>query len=143
MPHYGTQPMMTAPIDVGWKAVIEGEAYQQLLKAQQDDIIVKTLIENYEYWYTHGGGGPNTPAIGSTDLWDPVAAYMTFTEPTLLGINKLPMTVTNGGLTVQNTSGKDVQVAMSWIAGGPSQWADVVVGVLVSKPTIVAHIAYS
>jgi len=104
-------PMTITPIDTGYLSVIDGAGYQSLLNAQ-NNIILETLIQNYIYWQAHGGWGD--PKTASTVLWDPVAAYLTWSDSSFVNLVPLTLSVDNNGNTVIDSKGKLVLVALTW-----------------------------
>jgi len=126
-------PLQIAPTDVGWDAVISGAAYQRLL-APDNDIITSTLIQNYFYWGAHGGY--SDPKVGSSPLWDPVAAFMAFTEnnnATQINYERANMVVNRNADTVVDANGQPVVVGASWKIGGLQNWVNVLVNKLTTN----------
>jgi len=115
-------PMTTSPRDIGYNAIIGGDNYQKLLHGT--NIILSTLMECYLYWNQHGGWG--NPAVSSTQLWDPTAAYMVWSDSSLLKFVTVNMIVNSNGVTVVDSSGRKVNVSDSWVNNGEQMWFDLV-----------------
>jgi len=119
-----------SPIDIGMTAFINGENYQKLLSAT--NIVTSTLMQCYIYWNQHGGWGD--PKVSSTNLWDPTAAYMVWSDSSLMVFQKnVKMVVNSGGVTVVDTNGRPVNVASSWVNNGEQMWSDLVVSKLIGS----------
>jgi len=104
------QQMVTTPIDTGYYAIISGDLYQGLLKA--NDIFCTTLIECYTYWAAHGGHG--APLEHSTTLWDAVASYLVWGNRAWINFKSYDLIVNDKGETVTSSSGQMVNVSISW-----------------------------
>eukprot|EP01084_Bolivina_argentea_P168096 291588_1 len=63
-------PICVAPLDTTWWFQIYGENYQKLLNSQQ--ILPKTIIENYSVWYENGGKN-----LGANRAFNPIIATST------------------------------------------------------------------
>jgi len=121
--------MTTTPIDTGIDAIINETYYQILLKNQNANIILSTLLDNYRFWASHGGCCD--PSKSSSILWDPVAIYLALTDKKFTKLVPYRLAVTNQGMTKEDPFGKHVNVAMSWLNLG--QWKQWVVDLLLSK----------
>jgi inosine-uridine nucleoside N-ribohydrolase len=129
---YGTvwnTSLSISPIDIGMTAFINGENYQKLLSST--NIVTSTLLQCYIYWNQHGGDGDTKSS--STTLWDPTAAYMVFSDSSLMVFQNLKMVVNSRGETVVDTNGRPVNVATSWVNNGEQMWSDLVVSKLIGS----------
>jgi len=124
-------PLRISPIDIGMTAFINGNTYQKLINST--NIVASTLIECYTFWSQHGGGG--NPTVSSTTLWDATAAYMVFSDSSLLVFQNLKMIVNSQGDTLVDSTGRQVSVASNWVNKGEQMWSDLVVNKLIGINT--------
>jgi len=122
-------PISISPIDIGMTAFINGVDYQKLVNST--NIVTSTLLECYLYWNQHGGDGD--PKVSSTTLWDPTAAYMVFSDSSLMVFQNLKIAVNSRGETLVDTNGRPVNVATSWVNNGEQLWSDLVVSKLIGS----------
>jgi len=118
-----------SPIDIGMTSLITGENYQKLVNAT--NIVTTTLLQCYTYWSQHGGEGD--PKVDSTNLWDPTAAYMVWSDSSLFVFQNVNMVVNSAGDTLVASNGRPVNVATSWVNNGEQIWSDLVVSKLIGS----------
>ena len=102
------------PLDTCGLIKLSGERYQRLLGA--NDASTTVLMENYRSWTSHAAyQNPRPdPRIESSTLFDTLALYLAF-DDSLVEIERLPIRVTDQGLTVVDaTGGRPVNCATSW-----------------------------
>lgn len=49
--------MIIAPIDVGYDMEFSTKYYSTILENQNNNPIIATIIQNFKFWFTHGGWG--------------------------------------------------------------------------------------
>jgi inosine-uridine nucleoside N-ribohydrolase len=105
--------MSITPIDTCGLIDLQGERYQRLRRS--NDPIASTVLENYRLWSASQkhGNQPDPFETRSSTLFDTVGAYLSFgTE--FLKIERLPIAVTDDGLTVIRPGAKMMNVATEW-----------------------------
>lgn len=100
------------PLDTCGIVHLEGEKYQKVLRCK--DPVVEALMANYRAWCAAAGGkGVPDPAQRSSTLFDTVAVYMAFSEK-LLGMETVPLRVTDDGFTKIDPAARPVRCATQW-----------------------------
>ena len=103
-----------APLDTSGIVQLKGEKYQAIRSSQ--NILVRAVMENYDCWtkyYTNPLYQGFDPQKESSFLYDLVPIYMAFSER-LLGIEELPLAVTDDGLTVIDENCESIRCATTW-----------------------------
>jgi len=100
------------PLDTCGIVHLEGAKYQKILRC--NDPVVEALVANYRAWCAaRGGKGVPDPDQRSSTLFDTVAVYMAFSE-NLLGMETLPLRVTDDGFTKIDPAARPVRCATQW-----------------------------
>jgi inosine-uridine nucleoside N-ribohydrolase len=114
----GSQRVFTAPwrsfaitpLDTCGLVRLRGGLCQHLVKSA--DPLVQTMLENYRLWASKKSLAELTE---SSVLFDTVAVYLADPGPKpLLEIERLPIKVTETGMTVIDPAGKPMAVATNW-----------------------------
>ncbi|MBI5722560.1 MAG: nucleoside hydrolase [Planctomycetes bacterium] len=100
---------LVTPLDTCGIVRLTGAKYDKVAKSK--DVIASNIIENYKIWRQSGCGKEWTG--GSSILYDCVAVYMAYCLD-LLVMEKMGVTVTDGGLTVADLAGPRVNMAVDW-----------------------------
>lgn len=100
------------PVDTCDKLNLQDAKYQRVFTSA--DPIAKATIENYRLWATAGQQGlPEVFPLRSTTLFDVVAVYLAFSDE-WCGMETIGIRVTDDGLTVEDSSAKQMKVALTW-----------------------------
>ncbi len=101
------------PLDTCSHVVLTGERYRKVRDCQ--DPVVQALMDNYRYWakYHQGPNYHPDPETRSTELYDTVAVYLTFSEE-LLVMEELGIRVTDDGFTRIDKAAKKLRCATEW-----------------------------
>jgi len=120
------------PLDTCGLVNLSGPRFQRL--KDSDDILVKTLLENYRIWAKKKTVAEMT---GSSVLFDTVAVYLADPGPKLLlELENLNITVNDKGMTMIDPAGLKMSVATRWTS--VDGYRDHLVERLLA-PTVVAH----
>lgn len=106
--------MTITPLDTCGFIDLAGERYQRV--RQSKDPIAAAIIENYRHWSAAQKRPPNVVdpfETRSSILFDTVAIYLGFAD-SLLKMERLPIAVTNEGMTVIRPGAKEMNVATEW-----------------------------
>jgi len=98
------------PLDTCGLVGLDGERYQRIL--QSPNAVATTIIENYRLWSKAGKNEAQAEHHSST-LFDPVAVYLSFSQ-SFCKMERLPIRVTDDGLTVIDDRAKQMNVATAW-----------------------------
>jgi len=122
-------PMVITPLDTCGIVHLRGDKYRKV--AESSDPLAKAVIENYRIWWR--AGNPNKPEniTASSTLFDTVAIYLAFSTD-LINMERLPIVVTDDGMTCEDPNGKAMDCAMSW--KDLSRFEDLLVERLTGKP---------
>jgi inosine-uridine nucleoside N-ribohydrolase len=104
-------PMTITPLDTCGIVRLRGEKFRKV--AECPDPVTRAVIENYRIWWKAGDPKRSDKLEASSVLFDTVAIYLAFSER-LLNMEKLPIRVTDDGLTRIDPAGKPMTCAMSW-----------------------------
>ena len=100
------------PLDTCGRIVLSGEHFERIMKC--DNLIVKSIIENFEIWKKKIIPKLILTKKNETSvLFDTVAIYLGFSEE-LLNIEELKIEITDRGLTQISERGNLVRCATSW-----------------------------
>lgn len=101
------------PLDTCGIVHLTGEKFQRVY--QCPDPLVQALMANYRAWLAarSNTGTLDAPPERSSTLFDTVAVYLAFSEE-LLGMEDLPIAVTDDGMTVIDPQGHPCHCATSW-----------------------------
>jgi len=102
--------MTVTPLDTCGLVRLEGEKYAKV--RDSEDPIAKALIENYRIWAAVKDEAPVADSRSSI-LFDTVAVYLSFADA-FLGMEDLPIRVTDDGFTAIDPTAKRMRVATSW-----------------------------
>jgi inosine-uridine nucleoside N-ribohydrolase len=120
---YGVKPLQTtfaqpwecsiSPLDTCGIVELDGPRYQKVFKTHT--LGIRALLENYYTWLRRVPWLESIPdpTKQSSTLFDVVAVYMAFSEE-LLGMETLPVRVTDDGMTVIDESANKIRCAMTW-----------------------------
>jgi len=97
------------PLDTCGLVRLRGEKYAKVRDSK--DPIAAAVIENYRIW---SGSNVQQAKTGSSVLFDTVAVYLTFSNRELTKMEKLPIHVTDSGMTVIADGAKVIDVAAAW-----------------------------
>eukprot|EP00026_Physarum_polycephalum_P009757 Phypoly_transcript_09891.p1 GENE.Phypoly_transcript_09891~~Phypoly_transcript_09891.p1 ORF type:complete len:330 (+),score=38.74 Phypoly_transcript_09891:24-992(+) len=112
------------PLDTCGIAVVYGDTYQTFLAANNSaHPLVQTLLMNYVYFNNHGGDTSFNPRNSSTILYDTVAAYLAYSNRSLVNMQKFTLNITGDGTMISTPTGKLVDVAITWAPNGLQGWA--------------------
>lgn len=105
--------MTITPLDTCGLIDLQGERYQRVRHSR--DPLAATVIENYRIWSAaqRKPGQADPSESRSSTLFDTVAAYLSFSHD-LLKLERLPIAVTDDGLTVIRPGAKEINVATEW-----------------------------
>jgi len=100
------------PLDTCGNVALDGARYQRLRQSQ--DPVLQALIENYRIWSQLVTWiKVDFFEMRSSTLFDVVAIHMAHTDEHL-EFETIPIRVTNEGMTVRDSTGVPVQVAVRW-----------------------------
>ena len=107
------------PLDTCGNIILTGDNFQRVRNSTDD--LVRAVIENHLIWYEAVASSPVVgpfikkmdPQVQSSILYDCVAIYMAFSSDGLV-YEKLPITITEDGMTVIDDDGSMVNCATSW-----------------------------
>lgn len=101
------------PLDTCGEIILRDALYRRV--TDHDDPGTRALIENYRAWLTRVPwlDVKPDPAVLSSVLFDLVAVYMAHDE-SLLGMETLPIAVTDDGMTVVRDGSPEVRCATTW-----------------------------
>ena len=107
------------PLDTCGNIILTGDNFQHVRNSTDD--LVRAVIENHLIWYEAVANSPVVgpfikkmdPQVQSSILYDCVAIYMAFSSDGLV-YEKLPITITEDGMTVIDDDGSMVNCATSW-----------------------------
>lgn len=108
------QDILLTPLDTCGLIVLDGEDYARV--HESDDPLARAIIENYKTWLPNVDWMPegHDPAQRSSTLFDVLAVELAYNE-SHVGIETLPLTVTDDGMTlVDEERGVPVRCAISW-----------------------------
>jgi inosine-uridine nucleoside N-ribohydrolase len=105
--------MTITPLDTCGLIDLSGERYQVLRKSK--DPVARTVLDNYHLWATAGlkPGQPDPSETHSSTLFDTVAVELAL-GGNLVKLERLPIAVTDDGMTVIRPGAKPVNVATEW-----------------------------
>ncbi len=106
--------MTITPLDTCGIINLEGERYQQLRTSK--DPVAAAIVENYRLWSAAQKRQPNQAdpfETRSSILFDTVAIYLGYTDE-WLKMERLPITVTDAGMTAIQPGAKEMNVATEW-----------------------------
>lgn len=98
------------PLDTCGVVSLDGERYRRV--HDSNDVIAKTVIENYRIWSTAGKFGDAAEHHSST-LFDTVAVYLAMKQD-FCRMERLGVRVTDDGYTLIDPQANMVNAAMSW-----------------------------
>ncbi len=107
-------PIVITPLDTCGLVTLEGSWYEKV--TQSKDPVAKAIIENYRLWSAAKAKADLATApvpAKSSILFDTVAVYLAFSEQGL-GMEDLPIRVTDDGFTRIETGAKTIRVATQW-----------------------------
>ena len=107
------------PLDTCGNIILTGDNFQRVRNSADD--LVRAVIENHLIWYEAVASSPVVgpfikkmdPQVQSSILYDCVAIYMAFSSDGLV-YEKLPILITEDGMTVIDDDGSMVNCATSW-----------------------------
>ena len=107
------------PLDTCGNIILTGDNFQRVRNSADD--LVRAVIENHLIWYEAVASSPVVgpfikkmdPQVQSSILYDCVAIYMAFSSDGLV-YEKLPISITEDGMTVIDDDGSVVNCATSW-----------------------------
>ena len=107
------------PLDTCGNIILTGDNFQRVLNSADD--LVRAVIENHLIWYEAVASSPVVgpfikkmdPQVQSSILYDCVAIYMAFSSDGLV-YEKLPISITEDGMTLIDDDGSMVNCATSW-----------------------------
>ena len=107
------------PLDTCGNIILTGDNFQRVRNSADD--LVRAVIENHLIWYEAVASSPVVgpfikkmdPQVQSSILYDCVAIYMAFSSDGLV-YEKLPISITEDGMTVIDDDGSMVNCATSW-----------------------------
>jgi inosine-uridine nucleoside N-ribohydrolase len=102
------------PLDTCGIVDLDGERYARLRRST--DPIARAILENYQIWsgtQQRRAGQPDPFETRSSTLFDTVAVYLAYTDR-LLKMERLPIAVTDDGMTVIRPGAKEINVATEW-----------------------------
>jgi inosine-uridine nucleoside N-ribohydrolase len=99
------------PLDTCGLVKLEGERYRRLGESQ--DIIAKTVLENYRLWAKASNPADTAAASHSTVLFDTVAVYLACAQD-FCRMETLGMRITDDGFTRIDPQGNRVNAATAW-----------------------------
>jgi len=101
------------PLDTCGIIDLQGERYQTMRKSR--DPIAVAIMENYRHWSAaqKRENQPDPFETRSSTLFDTVAIYLGYTDA-LLKMERLPIVVTDEGMTALRPGGKSTNVATEW-----------------------------
>ncbi len=107
------------PLDTCGYIILTGDDFQRVRNSTDD--LVRAVIENHLIWYEAVASSPVVgpfikkmdPQVQSSILYDCVAIYMAFSSDGLV-YEKLPISITEDGMTVIDDDGSMVNCATSW-----------------------------
>jgi len=108
------QDILLTPLDTCGLIVLDGEDYARVYES--DDPLAQATIQNYETWLPNVDWMPDDydPSQVSSTLFDVLAVELAYND-SHVGIEKLPISVTDDGMTIiDDENGVPVRCAMSW-----------------------------
>jgi inosine-uridine nucleoside N-ribohydrolase len=99
------------PLDTCGVMTLDGERYAKIRDSQ--DVIAKTVIENYRIWARANNPKDTAPDSHSSTLFDTVAVYLAFAQDAC-NMENLAVRVTDDGFTRLDPPGNVVHAATSW-----------------------------
>ena len=107
------------PLDTCGNIILTGDDFQCVRNSTAD--LMRAVIENHLIWYEAVASSPVVgpfikkmdPQVQSSILYDCVAIYMAFSSDGLV-YEKLPISITEDGMTVIDDNGSMVNCATSW-----------------------------
>jgi inosine-uridine nucleoside N-ribohydrolase len=100
--------MTITPVDTCGLVVLDGDRYARL--RDSDDLVVRTLLENYRVWARNRSDDAETQ---SSVLFDTVAAHLVY-SCRFVEIERIGIRVTDEGFTVPDYDAKQVDTAVRW-----------------------------
>jgi inosine-uridine nucleoside N-ribohydrolase len=98
------------PLDTCGLVALDGARYQRILNASNP--VAATVVENYRVW-NKANPAAGEAARRSTVLFDTVAVYLAFARH-FCKMERLPLRVTDDGMTVMDHHAKKMDVAAAW-----------------------------
>lgn len=102
-------PKTITPLDTCGRVRLTGAKYRAVAGA--DNVLARTVIENYEVWKKSGGWVKDSDA--SSVLFDCVAVYLAFAEE-MLEMREMKLSVADDGFMRESAGGAAVRTAMAW-----------------------------
>lgn len=100
------------PLDTCGIVVLDGEHYQRVLHSPNP--VLQALIENYKIWAKLVTWmRVDFVEVKSSVLFDTVAVYLAYSTD-LLEVEKLCLRITDDGLTIPDSAGDEILVALRW-----------------------------
>jgi inosine-uridine nucleoside N-ribohydrolase len=103
--------MTITPLDTCGTIVLDGDRYRRLTASK--DPMAATVIENYRIWSKANKQAAGTADQRSSTLFDTVAVYLAFSQD-FCKMERLPIRVTDDGMTLIDEKAKPMEVATEW-----------------------------